>query len=53
MARGLYACAIRLDDAGGRLRYRVPGHKHRIKDHAGKRERFTKATQSRVPSDHE
>jgi hypothetical protein len=43
MARGLTACTIRFDDAGGRLRYRVPGHKHRVECHADKRQRSGKA----------
>ena len=50
MARKLAARTIRLDESGGHLRYRVPGHEHRIKNHAGKRQRFGKlAVQQRFP----
>ena len=52
MARGLRARNVSLGEDGGRLRYGVPGQEHRIKDHAGKSERFSKvAAQLRIPQD--
>ena len=50
MARDLRARNVSLGEGGGRLRYGVPGQEHRIKDHAGKGERFGKlAAQLRAP----